>query len=80
LHYGCINFSPIQKNPATITYELNGGTNDTENPHFYNVESGEIALKTPTRSDKYFAGWKDNFDQQRGTICCQRYVSDNRRD
>ena len=41
----------------TITYELNGGTNASENPAGYNVETGTITLKAPTK-DKYdFKGW-----------------------
>ena len=41
----------------TITYELGGGTNAPENPAGYNVETGTITLKAPTK-DKYdFKGW-----------------------
>ena len=41
----------------TITYELNGGTNSSENPASYNVKTGTITLKAPTK-DKYdFKGW-----------------------
>ena len=41
----------------TITYELTGGTNAPENPASYNVETGTITLKNPTK-DKYdFKGW-----------------------
>ena len=41
----------------TINYELNGGTNAPENPASYNVETGTITLKNPTK-DKYdFKGW-----------------------
>ena len=41
----------------TITYELDGGINAPENPAGYNVETGTITLKAPTK-DKYdFKGW-----------------------
>ena len=41
----------------TITYELDDGTNVPENPAGYNVETGTITLKAPTK-DKYdFKGW-----------------------
>ena len=41
----------------TITYALDGGTNASENPASYNVETGTITLKAPTK-DKYdFKGW-----------------------
>ena len=47
----------IKEGDYTITYELNGGTNVPENPAGYNVETGTITLKAPTK-DKYdFKGW-----------------------
>ena len=43
----------------TITYELNGGTNSSENPDKYTIESEDITLKDPTApADKpNFGGW-----------------------
>ena len=41
----------------TITYELNGGTNASENPASYNVESETITLKDPVKPGYTFAGW-----------------------
>jgi uncharacterized repeat protein (TIGR02543 family) len=41
----------------TITYELNGGVNHTDNPAIYTVESATITLKAPTRSGYDFTGW-----------------------
>ena len=41
----------------TITYELNGGTNASENPAGYNVETGTITLKDPVKTGYTFAGW-----------------------
>ena len=41
----------------TITYELNGGTNAPENPASYNVETGTITLKAPTKDGFAFTGW-----------------------
>jgi uncharacterized repeat protein (TIGR02543 family) len=43
-----------------ITYELNGGSNDPENPATYTVESPAITLKAPTRDSHTFQGWYDN--------------------
>ena len=42
-----------------ITYELNGGTNSSENPATYTIESEDITLKDPTApADKpNFGGW-----------------------
>ncbi|MBQ7353780.1 MAG: InlB B-repeat-containing protein, partial [Clostridia bacterium] len=39
-----------------ITYELNGGTNNTENPNSYNVEQS-FELKAPTKEGYTFVGW-----------------------
>ena len=40
-----------------ITYNLNGGTVEQENPTSYNVESGFIELNNPTKDNAYFLGW-----------------------
>lgn len=47
-------FTPVK---YTITYELNGGTNDTENPAEYNIESSDIILASPTKDGYTFGGW-----------------------
>ena len=39
-----------------ITYELNGGTNHSENPNTYDVET-VVKFKTPTRANSDFEGW-----------------------
>jgi len=44
------------KNTYRITYELGGGTNNTENPQTYTV-TNEIVLVSPTRNGYEFAGW-----------------------
>jgi len=44
-------------NPYTINYELNNGTNPTDAPTSYTVESLLITLPTPTRADYTFDGW-----------------------
>ena len=41
----------------TITYNLNGGTNDPSNPSIYTVEDAEIVLADPTKTGYDFAGW-----------------------
>ena len=43
-------------NTYTITYNLNGGKNNKENPKEYNVES-EFKLKNPTKTGYKFDGW-----------------------
>jgi uncharacterized repeat protein (TIGR02543 family) len=46
-------------NTYHITYNLNGGINNKENPSTYNVEFPDITLKNPSREHYVFAGWKD---------------------
>ena len=43
--------------PYKITYVLNGGTNNKENPNTYNVNMGKIYFEEPTRSGYIFDGW-----------------------
>ncbi|MBR4003051.1 MAG: leucine-rich repeat protein [Clostridia bacterium] len=46
-------WTPIEYN---ITYILNGGTNNNQNPNTYNVED-EIIFAEPTRNGYSFKGW-----------------------
>lgn len=48
------NWTPI---PYTITYNLNGGTNNANNPSTYNIESDDITLAAPTKYGYDFTGW-----------------------
>ncbi len=41
----------------TITYNLNGGTNNKSNPTSYNKNTKTIKLKNPTRKGYDFLGW-----------------------
>ena len=40
-----------------ITYHLNGGTNDSDNPANYTIETGTITLKDAAKANYMFAGW-----------------------
>ena len=40
-----------------ITYNLNGGTNASDNPASYNVETATIKLKNATKTGYTFGGW-----------------------
>ena len=42
----------------SVTYNLNGGTNDKANPSTYNVLYG-VTFKNPTRTGYTFTGWYD---------------------
>jgi len=41
----------------TISYTLNGGTNNPNNPAKYTIESANITLQAPTRRGYTFTGW-----------------------
>lgn len=43
----------------TITYQMNGGTNNPENPTTYTVENAGV-LKNPTHRERGFEGWTLN--------------------
>ena len=41
----------------SITYDLDGGENNVENPESYTVTTESIALQTPSKNGYTFAGW-----------------------
>lgn len=45
-----------------ITYVLNEGTNNDENPEFYNIENETVILKSPSKQNYIFDGWYLNPD------------------
>lgn len=47
-------WSPVD---YTITYELNGGKNNSKNPASYNIKSESIELKNPSKTGYAFEGW-----------------------
>lgn len=53
--YAEIGYNPIQ---YTINYELNGGTNNANNPSEYNVLYG-VSFAMPSKEGYTFKGWKD---------------------
>ena len=53
--YHELYYSPYE---YSITYNLNGGTNNNANPSTYNVLYG-VTLKNPTRTGYTFTGWYD---------------------
>jgi uncharacterized repeat protein (TIGR02543 family) len=44
----------------TISYNLDGGTNNSNNPPDYTIETPTFTLQPPTRSGFTFGGWFDN--------------------
>ncbi len=44
----------------SITYNLNGGVNDTSNPSTYTIETPEITLAAATKEGYRFDGWWDS--------------------
>lgn len=66
-------------NPNTykITYNLNGGTNNSANPTSYTVLYG-VSLKNPTRIGYLFDGWESNlFNLAQQKFTCINNVSGN---
>lgn len=57
------SYAPIT---YTITYNLNGGTNNLSNPASYDITSSTIVLQTATKTDYIFGGWylESNFVTQ----------------
>ena len=47
-------------NYFTINYNLNGGTNDPNNPNHYSIDDGIINLQDPTKEGYEFVAWKYN--------------------
>ncbi len=47
-------------NYFTVTYNLNGGSNDSSNPTSYTIDSNKIPLSNPTRTGYDFIGWTYN--------------------
>ena len=43
--------------PYTITYTMNGGTNNSANPSSYTVETTSVVFADPTKSGYRFMGW-----------------------
>ena len=54
-------YAQWQANEYTITYVLDGGTNNPENPDKYSYSAtNSIALKAPTKDGYTFKGWSAN--------------------
>ena len=47
-------------NYFTVKYNLNGGTNNTQNPTSYDADMANIKLYSPTKSGVNFIGWQYN--------------------
>src|SRR5574344_2809026 len=47
----------VKDGDYTISYQLDGGTNDAANPAGYNVETETITLASATKTGYTFAGW-----------------------
>ncbi len=45
-------------NYFTISYNLNGGSNDSNNPTSYTMDSNSLTLRNPTRTGYDFLGWQ----------------------
>ena len=54
-----------------INYNLGGGTNNANNPSYYNITNGVVHIQAPTRKGYTFDGWYD------GTTTTKDYVVEN---
>jgi uncharacterized repeat protein (TIGR02543 family) len=50
-------YAQWKKTKYTITYKLDGGTNNKKNPTSYTVTTDTVTLKAPTRKGYTFVGW-----------------------
>ncbi len=50
-------YAKWEKKKYTITYNLNGGKNNSSNPTTYTVTTATITLKNPTKTAYTFKGW-----------------------
>ena len=59
----------------TITYELYGGTNNSQNPASYTYESNTITLAAPSKTGYTFAGWfaESTYNTQITSIASQSH-------
>ena len=59
--FGCKpNVPPLHNEDYTITYNLNGGSDNGGNPASYNIETETITLKPASRTGYTFKGWFNN--------------------
>ena len=58
-----------------IVYNLDGGTNNASNPALFNIESGAIVLREPSKRGYTFVGWFTDsaFEEQVGSIPAGSY-------
>ena len=60
---GATLYAKWNVNQYTITYELDGGTNNANNPATYTYDSATITLQDPTKTGYTFDGWYVGADQ-----------------
>ena len=56
---GDVIYNAVWEKIYTITYHLNGGTNNEKNPNTF-TRLDEFVIYNPTREGYYFKGWYDN--------------------
>ena len=54
----------------TITYDLDGGKNHTDNPANYTIETETITLKPAVKKEYIFKGWYDNAEFTGSPVTC----------
>ena len=61
----------------TITYILDGGTNDPENRNEYTYETETFSIKAPTKEGYQFSGWKMSDGTVQTEVTVQKYSTGN---
>ncbi|MBQ7427101.1 MAG: chitobiase/beta-hexosaminidase C-terminal domain-containing protein [Prevotella sp.] len=62
-----------------ITYNLDGGTNNQNNPDTYTIESNDITLQAPTKDGYTFTGWTwDGHDTPEKNVTITKGSTGNR--
>ncbi len=56
-------------NYFTISYNLNGGTNNDSNPKSYNIDLGKVVFANPSKNGYVFMGWKCNGEDINSIDC-----------
>jgi uncharacterized repeat protein (TIGR02543 family) len=60
----------------SINYELNGGTNNSNNPTSYNIETNTFSILNPTKTNFVFKGWSgDNTTISKGSTGNKSYTA-----